>query len=78
MKASLSDQLNLSQLAQPLTIFSRCQDWYPGLTAGVVTVIYLLIHWLSPSLITLVSIIGLVITLLDYLVPMISDMVLPR
>jgi len=54
------------------------QDWYPGLTAGVVTVIYLLIHWLSPSLITLVSIIGLVITLLDYLVPMISDMVLPR
>ena len=65
-------------MSQPLTIFYRCQDWYPGLTAGVVTVIYLLIHWLSPSLITLVSIIGLVITLLDYLVPMISDMVLPR
>ena len=54
------------------------QDWYPGLTAGIVTVMFLMVHWLAPSLITLVSVIGLVITLLDYLVPMISDMVFPR
>jgi len=54
------------------------QDWYPGLTAGIVTVIFLMVYWLAPSIITLVSVIGLVITLLDYLVPMISDMVIPR
>jgi len=54
------------------------QDWYPGLTAGIVTVMFLTVHWLGPSIITLVSVIGLVITLLDYLVPMISDMVIPR
>ena len=39
---------------------------------------FLTVHWLGPSIITLVSVIGLVITLLDYLVPMISDMVIPR
>jgi len=54
------------------------QDWYPGLTAGIVTVMFLTVHWLGPSIITLVSVIGMVITLLDYLVPMISDMVIPR
>ena len=42
------------------------------------TVIFLMVYWLTPSIITLLSVTGLVITLLDYLVPMISDMVFPR
>ena len=48
------------------------------MTAGVVTVVYLVIWSLSPSIITLVSVLGLLVTLLDYLVPLITDKLLPR
>ncbi|XP_046688556.1 ADP-ribosylation factor-like protein 6-interacting protein 1, partial [Homalodisca vitripennis] len=41
----------------------------PGLVAGVSTAIFTLLWLLEPSLLTTVSFIGLLVTLLDYLVP---------
>jgi len=49
------------------------KDWYPAVTAGSLTVTYLILFWLSPSILTLLSIIGLVLTLLDYLGPLLMD-----
>ena len=54
------------------------QDWYPAVTAGVVTVLYLMVYSLDPSMITLVSLLGLLVTLLDYTVPKVVDKVFPR
>nr|CAD7409249.1 unnamed protein product [Timema poppensis] len=42
---------------------------YPGLLAGVTTAFFLLFWLLDPSLLTTVSVIGLVAALVDYLVP---------
>nr|CAD7392733.1 unnamed protein product [Timema cristinae] len=42
---------------------------YPGLLAGVTTALFLLFWLLDPSLLTTVSVIGLVAALVDYLVP---------
>uniref|UniRef100_A0A1B6I0Y5 RETREG1-3/ARL6IP-like N-terminal reticulon-homology domain-containing protein n=1 Tax=Homalodisca liturata TaxID=320908 RepID=A0A1B6I0Y5_9HEMI len=44
-------------------------QWYPGLVAGVSTAVFTLLWLLEPSLLTTVSFIGLLVTLLDYLVP---------
>merc|ERR1712098_677634 len=49
------------------------KDWHPAVTAGSLTLTYLILFWLSPSILTLLSIIGLVATLLDYLGPMLID-----
>jgi len=49
------------------------KDWHPAVTAGSLTLTYLILFWLSPSILTLLSIIGLVVTLLDYLGPMLID-----
>jgi len=54
------------------------QDLYPAVTAGLVTAGYVLVYWLSPSLVTLASCLCLVATLLDYLVPLLADMIIPR
>ena len=48
------------------------------MTAGLVTAGYVLVYWLSPSLVTLASCLCLVATLLDYLVPLLADMIIPR
>ncbi|CAG2064099.1 unnamed protein product, partial [Timema podura] len=44
-------------------------NFYPGLLAGVTTAFFLLFWLLDPSLLTTVSVIGLVAALVDYLVP---------
>ena len=54
------------------------QDLYPAVTAGLVTAGYVLVYWLSPSLVTLASCLCLVATLLDSLVPLLADMIIPR
>nr|CAD7604665.1 unnamed protein product [Timema genevievae] len=45
------------------------KNFYPGLLAGVTTAFFLLFWLLDPSLLTTVSVIGLVAALVDYLVP---------
>jgi len=49
------------------------KDWYPAVTAGSLTMVYLILFWLSPSMLTLLSIVGLLFTMLDYLGPKLMD-----
>jgi len=49
------------------------QEWHPAATAGSLTVTFLSIWYLDPSLVTLLSTIGLILTLADYLGPKILD-----
>jgi len=49
------------------------KDWYPAVTAGSLTMFYLILFWLSPSMLTLLSTMGLLITMLDYLGPKLMD-----
>ena len=51
------------------------QDWYPAVTAGCLTTIYLMLYTFDPSTLTLLSVLGLLATLLDYLMPLISSKV---
>lgn len=53
------------------------QDWYPAVTAGCLTSFYLFIYSMDPSSLTLLSLLGLVVTLLDYLTPLITSKVFP-
>jgi len=53
------------------------KDWYPAITAGSLTVLYLGVWWLEPSLLTLVSLVCLLVTLADFLVPRLADKLLP-
>jgi len=48
-------------------------DWYPAVTSGSVTLIYLLVWYMDLSLLTLISLLGLFITLADYLGPRVLD-----
>uniref|UniRef100_A0A1B6LS75 RETREG1-3/ARL6IP-like N-terminal reticulon-homology domain-containing protein n=1 Tax=Graphocephala atropunctata TaxID=36148 RepID=A0A1B6LS75_9HEMI len=45
------------------------KQWYPALVAGISSAIFTLLWLLEPSLLTTVSGAGLLVTLLDYLVP---------
>lgn len=45
------------------------KNWYPGMLTGVTTTLFLLFWYLDPSVLTTVSVIGLIATLVDYLVP---------
>jgi hypothetical protein len=45
------------------------KSWYPGLLVGITTTFFLLFWYLGPSVLTTVSVIGLIATLVDYLVP---------
>lgn len=49
------------------------KDWYPAVTAGSLTMFYLILFWLSPSMLTLLSTMGLLITMVDYLGPKLMD-----
>ena len=48
------------------------------MTAGCLTTVFLIISSTGPSIVTLLSIIGFLITMLDYLVPLITDKIFPR
>jgi len=53
------------------------KEWYPAVTAGSVTVVYLLLWYLEPSFLTLLSLLGLSLTLADFLVPRALEKLLP-
>ncbi|XP_054271363.1 ADP-ribosylation factor-like protein 6-interacting protein 1 [Macrosteles quadrilineatus] len=48
------------------------KNWYPGVLAGASTILFMLLWLAEPSLLSAVSCAGLLITLLDYLVPTLS------
>lgn len=45
------------------------KKWYPGVTFGTVTVIYLMLWCMDPPFLTLVSSIGIILSVMDFLVP---------
>lgn len=49
------------------------QEWHPAATAGTLTVGFLTVWYLDPSLMTLLASLGLLLTLADYLGPKILD-----
>ncbi|XP_015904676.1 ADP-ribosylation factor-like protein 6-interacting protein 1 [Parasteatoda tepidariorum] len=49
------------------------KPFYPGITAGTVTVVFLLLWYFDPSVLTTFSVFGIVACLLDYAVPMLSS-----
>lgn len=55
------------------SILSWEKDWYPAVTAGFLTIFYLTLYGVSPSMLTLISTIGFLFTLLDYLGPKLID-----
>ncbi|GLH00177.1 Acyl carrier protein, mitochondrial [Gryllus bimaculatus] len=45
------------------------KNWYPGMLVGLTTTVFLFLWYLDPSVLTTVSVLGLITTLVDYLVP---------
>jgi len=52
------------------------QPYYPAIVGGFVTTIFLLIWLFDPSVLTTLSLIGIVATALDYCVPLVQDKLL--
>lgn len=48
------------------------QQWYPGLIFGGISVMYLIIWMLDPSILTLLSTAGILINIIDFSVPTIT------
>ena len=55
-----------------------CQEWYPAVTAGVLTSVFLLLWYNDPSCLTLLALLGLLATILDYAVPRLQDKIFPE
>ncbi|XP_049780628.1 ADP-ribosylation factor-like protein 6-interacting protein 1 [Schistocerca cancellata] len=45
------------------------KNWYPGMLFGITTTLFFLFWYLDPSVLTTISVVGLLTTLVDYLVP---------
>jgi len=54
------------------------KEWFPAVTAGSLTVMFLSVWYTEPSLLTLISLLGLLLTLTDYLGPRVMDKVFPE
>lgn len=54
------------------------KEWYPAVTSGLLTSVFLLLWYEEPSCLTLLAIMGLVATLLDYAVPRLQDKIFPE
>jgi len=51
------------------------QEWHPAATAGSLTVAFLTVWYLDPTLVTLLASVGLILTLADYFGPKILDLI---
>lgn len=74
----LKDKLNPCRELCPilLDIFFWKKEYYPYALAGFVTFVFGTLWYLDPSVITAVSILGLIITLADFFLPSISKSIL--
>lgn len=51
------------------------QQWYPGVIGGVITFLYILIWMLDFSALTLVAVVALLVTVIDYGYPLVSKFI---
>jgi len=49
------------------------QEWHPAAIAGTITAAFLLTWYMDPTLVTLAAVVGLLLTLADYLGPRLLD-----
>ncbi len=54
------------------------QEWYPAVTSGLLTALFLVLWYQDPSFLTLLATLGLCLTVLDYAVPRIQDKIFPE
>lgn len=54
------------------------KEWYPAVTSGLLTSVFLLLWYEDPSILTLLAIIGLLVTVADYAVPRFQDKMFPE
>jgi len=54
------------------SVLSWEKEWYPAVTSGTLSFLFLLVWSQDPSVLTLFGMIGLVMTLLDYAVPLVQ------
>jgi len=60
------------------SVLSWEKEWYPAVTSGSLSLLFLLVWYQDPSMLTLLSILGLVVTLLDYVVPKLQAKLFPE
>jgi len=74
-------RLTLDDWKEVLVVWKRVLDWeqpyHPGLIFGLVSVHFLLNHWLQPSFPALVAVTCLKLTLADYLMPLLGPRIFP-
>lgn len=51
------------------------KSFYPGITCGIVTVLYLILWWMQLSVLTTLALLGLVLCAGDYAVPLLLKFV---
>jgi len=55
------------------SVLSWDKEWYAAVTSGTLSILFLVIWSQEPSMVTLVALLGLLVTLLDFLVPRIQE-----
>lgn len=65
-----------------IVVCSKLLKWkkafYPAIVFGVVSLVYLMIYWLDPSVLTGLSMLIMIVCILDYVVPLAMPMVYPE
>ena len=73
VKSCLTNWRELVLLAHSLLVWEK--DFYPGITAAIVTVKFLFVWWWDPTLLTLLAVTGMHLALLDFVGPKILNQV---
>ncbi|KAG5682979.1 hypothetical protein PVAND_012293 [Polypedilum vanderplanki] len=70
---------DLEQWREVLLILNGLLKWeqsfFPGIIAGVVTFVFIFVWWLDYTTLTLISLIALLVTVLDYGYPLVSKFI---
>eukprot|EP00088_Acartia_fossae_P017284 TRINITY_DN19790_c0_g1_i1.p1 TRINITY_DN19790_c0_g1~~TRINITY_DN19790_c0_g1_i1.p1 ORF type:complete len:193 (+),score=44.64 TRINITY_DN19790_c0_g1_i1:50-628(+) len=59
------------------TVLSWEKDWYAAVTSGTLSVLFLFVWNQDPTMVTLLALLGLVVTILDFAIPRLQDKFFP-
>nr|CAB3222944.1 ADP-ribosylation factor-like protein 6-interacting protein 1 [Phallusia mammillata] len=80
--SSKSVKSNFKSWREIIVVASKLLKWekpfYPGIVIGVITLKFLVIWYLDPSLITGLSMMMMMICILDYVMPFVSPLIFPE
>jgi len=60
------------------SVLSWEKEWYPAVTSGSLSLLFLLVWYKDPSMLTLMSVVGLLITVLDFAIPRLQAKLFPE